>query len=926
MALPPTVVRARRPDAPALVAGVGQAVWISAAGEIETLSLADAAARLERGVVPFVCHARSLCRRLDLPRVPTLDLLELFAFVRPAKFCLPTPLGLAQALGLPVPGDRDESAMLLFQAASQLLDELAATPDDHARAIAVAMAQGGWIWGGAVVAALGGKGNDAAQPIEAFKVWKSLPAWEERGPEPAPGTLPIAPEESRSRLADLLGTDAESRPGQSDYAAEVAAAFEPRQTFGEPHFVVAEAGTGVGKTLGYLAPASLWAERNKGAVWVSTYTRNLQRQLDQELDRVFPNADDKRSKVVVRKGRENYFCLLNFDDALAQLSRPGATAAVGLGLMARWARASRDGDMVGGDFPAWLVDLVGRGATLELTDTRGECVYSACPHYDKCFIERNVRKARRAQIVVGNHALAMVQAALGGGDESAGTFLPTRYVFDEGHHVFDAADAAFAATLSGIESEDLRRWLIGAEGRRSRARGLASRLSDLVRDRPLPAASLEEVLMAARALPGRGWHQRLAGEAPLGPTEAFLAQVSRQVYARAVGAEAGYGLETDVRPPLDGLLDAAAQLEVALQRLIGPARDLVRHLRTILVNDAAQLDTAARLRLDAVARGLERRAQGRLEAWIAMLGSLRHETPPEFVDWFAVERIDGRDTDVAFHRRWLDPTQPFVEVVAKPAHGVLVTSATLRDSTGEPETDWTVAEARTGGPHLPLPPVRVAVASPFDYVARTRVLVVTDVVRTDVDQIASAYRELFLAAGGGGLGLFTAITRLRAVHARIAGPLEKAGIALHAQHVDALDAGTLIDIFRAEENSCLLGTDAVRDGVDVPGRSLRLIVFDRVPWPRPDILHKARRAAFGGRAYEERLVRLKLKQAYGRLIRRADDAGVFVMLDRQLPSRLFSAFPDGVTVQRLGLKDALAATLEFLGHRTPRLAAPATVD
>ena len=64
-----------------------------------------------------------------------------------------------------------------------------------------------------------------------------------------------------------------------------------------------------------------------------------------------------------------------------------------------------------------------------------------------------------------------------------------------------------------------------------------------------------------------------------------------------------------------------------------------------------------------------------------------------------------------------------------------------------------------------------------------------------------------------------------------------------------MDTATLVDIFRAEEHSCLLGTDAVRDGVDVPGRSLRLIVFDRVPWPRPDILHRARGASSSAAAY-----------------------------------------------------------------------------
>jgi ATP-dependent DNA helicase DinG len=126
-----------------------------------------------------------------------------------------------------------------------------------------------------------------------------------------------------------------------------------------------------------------------------------------------------------------------------------------------------------------------------------------------------------------------------------------------------------------------------------------------------------------------------------------------------------------------------------------------------------------------------------------------------------------------------------------------------------------------------------------------------------------------------------------------------------------METASLIDIFRAEADSCLLGTDAVRDGVDVPGRALRLIVFDRVPWPRPTILHRARRKAFGGKDYDDMLTRLKLKQAFGRLVRRADDSGVFVLLDPMMPSRLLGAFPPDVPVARVGLADAVAATRAF---------------
>ncbi|HYE43549.1 MAG TPA: helicase C-terminal domain-containing protein, partial [Caulobacteraceae bacterium] len=180
-------------------------------------------------------------------------------------------------------------------------------------------------------------------------------------------------------------------------------------------------------------------------------------------------------------------------------------------------------------------------------------------------------------------------------------------------------------------------------------------------------------------------------------------------------------------------------------------------------------------------------------------------------------------------------------------------------------------------------------------------------------QIAAAMRELFLASGGGALGLFTAIRRLRAVYEVLGPPLAKAGLSLYAQHVDPLEVGALVDIFRAEENSCLLGTDAIRDGVDVPGRALRLIAFDRVPWPRPDILHKARRARFGGKAYDDAVARARLSQAFGRLIRRADDKGVFVLLDAAAPTRLFAGLPPGVEIRRVGLVEAIDEVQGFLG-------------
>ena len=124
---------------------------------------------------------------------------------------------------------------------------------------------------------------DAAASNEPLKVWKRLPEWEDAAPLPPPSSHPVSEAEARSRLAAMLGPHAEQRPGQADYAGAAAAAFAPREVRGDPHLVLAEAGTGTGKTLGYLAPASVWAEKNKGAVWISTFTRHLQRQIDGEL-------------------------------------------------------------------------------------------------------------------------------------------------------------------------------------------------------------------------------------------------------------------------------------------------------------------------------------------------------------------------------------------------------------------------------------------------------------------------------------------------------------------------------------------------------------------------------------------------------------------------------------------------------------------
>lgn len=895
----------------------------------------------------LVTHASLTARRLGIApparSEDLLDVLELFAFVRPARFCAPSPTGLALALGQPEPKGPEAQASALRAAADALLRELAepAYPlREDAFTLNETLGRAGWAWSWRVAGAL------QHQPLRArqhrgsgLDVWSRLAEWEDEAPRGEAGSAPVDSESARIRLEKLLqasGLD-ETRPAQSDYAAEVAYAFSPRNEEGRPRMLLAEAGTGTGKTLGYLAPASLWAERNAGAAWVSTYTRALQRQIDRESAALWPDPAERKRKAVVRKGRENYLCLLNLQE-MVQAAQLGNGDLIGVALAARWALHSRDGDMTGGDFPGWLPSLFAVAPSQQagagnLVDRRGECVHAACPHYRTCFVEKTIRASRKADLVVANHALVMTQAAFDGARSARGlkqdgeTAALKRIVFDEGHHLFDAADSAFSACLSGQEAAELRRWIRGPEGRGRRGRGLEQRLGDLCGDNEAARKSLQDAMHAATQLPGEGVSARIApasGEVnPIGPVERFLVAALEQLRARTSesGGPGGieFGMECSLRPVADPVLETAREAAKALAAVEAPLLALSRHLEDILDDESVELDGASRARIEGALRGLDRRARMTLPGWRSMLAALDADTgepDPDFVDWLSAEAAFGRIHDVALRRHWIDPTVPLEAAVVMPSHGVLVTSATLSDPMAEDPFD--LARLRTGAARLIEPARTLKVESPFDYAENSRVIVVNDLIKDDARQTAAAMRELFLAAGGGGVGLFTAIRRLKAVYERLGPDLAKQGIPLYAQHVDPLEVGTLVDVFRAEQDSCLLGTDAVRDGVDVPGRSLRILAFDRVPWPRPDLLHKARRERFGGssaqgRAYDDALARARMAQAFGRLIRRADDKGVFVMLDAACPTRLFASLPPGTEVLRMGLAEAVELVGGFLG-------------
>lgn len=851
------------------------------------------------------------------------DILELFAFACPAVKCTPTTKDIAAFLKLPVPVNMYEEARVLFDIVKKLFQILAQF-DGEERADAASLAatmlrSGNWGWGADVLAALGQDVNRMRLTgLSGFAVWNKLSEWTDSPPAEPAGTLPVLPDEAEDRLKETLNRSIENvrkivpeaRPEQVEYARFAAAAFDPKNERGKPVCVLSEAGTGVGKTLGYLSSVGVWSEKNAGAVWISTYTRNLQRQMDEELSRLFANESLKRRRTVIRKGRENYLCLLNYAEAVGRIqTRPAS--AIALGLIARWITKTKDGDVNGGDFPSWLSHMLGERSVSELADKRGECIYAQCPHFRKCFIEKIARRTRTAKIVIANHAFVMTQLA-GAGDEQT---LPTRFVFDEAHQIFNAADGIFCEQISGLSGVEMRRRLIGTNDTNSRMKGLKRRLEDIALVSPDVASALEEVLQAAAFLPRFSVQNRLKNETPENSFETFLCAVRRQVYARNDEREKLHSLECPPAPALPEVEQSAAALKKDVDSLTKALISLRFALEKYMNDFAKDMNAYEKQRADNILRSIEKTALDVMEVWGVMLNQIVKGAPSDFVDWFEVGRNEGTEIDTGYYRHWVDPTFPFAQMLGGCAQGVLMTSATLTDKTPD-GNDWDSAMKRTGAALLNPDGTKTAsIKSPFDYESNARVFILTDVNKNDNKQVAAAARELFLASNGGALGIFTAISRLKAVYKEIKKPLNDAGLLLLAQHVDSMDLTTLLDIFKSEEESCLLGTDAVRDGIDVPGKSLRLLLFDRMPWERPTIAHKRRRIQFeenGGRDYNMMLARMKLAQGFGRLIRKKDDRGVFVMLDKAVPSEALSAFPQGTPVEKVGLREAVAQIRSFL--------------
>ncbi|MEX2182772.1 MAG: helicase C-terminal domain-containing protein [Gemmatimonadaceae bacterium] len=670
-------------------------------------------------------------------------------------------------------------------------------------------------------------------------------------------------------VAGVLGPDGpvaahlgryEDRPSQREMARLIA------QLFTRGGIGLIEAGTGVGKSLGYLVPALRWAAESGERTVVSTNTITLQEQLTtKDLPFLARALDDQPVRFALLKGWRNYVCLQRLEQARAQ----GAVlfeddASADLAALEAWAERTTDGSLA--DLPT-----APRPEVWDEVAAEGDlCTRLRCPHFDACFVFKARRHAAQADVIVVNHHLLMADIAVrrssGRWDESAVLPAYKRLVIDEGHHLEDAAAAHLGQSVT---RRGLERLFARLE---RREKGLLPALQQkLVAGRDAQSAASFD-LVTARLIPSLQ-AARQKGAAVCDLLTAWMRAQPEPVVRLAEAF--------DDDPIWAAGLDAALDDLLAEIEILG---DGLRMVRDRLESDERRTEELAPL-LNEI-RGVTRRLQASGDALRASLRSDREA--PLRVRWL---ELFGKGQNVGATAVPLDLAPVLREDLFRRVETAVVTSATLAVGDG-----FDFITRRLGLDDAELEPVTASLASPFDYPRQAMLLIPSDFPAPNVDgpghlrRTMDAASDLIEFAGGGIFILFTSHRDVR----EAARTLRERG--LEGRHPLLVHGEAprddLLRRFRDHGDAVLVGTASFWEGVDVPGRALRGMVIGRIPFRVPTepmtAAHCEAIEAAGGDAFAEYMIphaALRLKQGFGRLIRTATDRGAVVICDPRVVTK-----------------------------------------
>jgi ATP-dependent DNA helicase DinG len=652
----------------------------------------------------------------------------------------------------------------------------------------------------------------------------------------------------------------ESRPGQLVMARAV------ERALGEDRILLCEAGTGTGKTLAYLVPALLSGKK----VVVSTATRALQEQIETRDLPLIARHLGIALDVAVMKGLSNYVCLRRFDEYRRNPSSLLEARAGALSLVEAWRETTTSGDIaslrqLSESDPIWR----------EVTSSSDTRVGPGCAHFDECFVTRMKRRAESAQLVIVNHHLFFADLALRG--PHPGHVIPDydAVIFDEAHQLEDIATDFFGVRVS------------------------SSRLEALLRD-------LERVISA------------------LGASDSTLASGSSGIIGSARGAAAAFWKELGRAAEL-GLANDA---RVALERDVW-AGELARrwHELDSTLEGVAALAESTRGRLVQVTEGRLPKSPGSLADALDVAGRRTTELREQLA--IAIDGAPGRVTWVeAGAKSWVLSSSPvdvsrlFRELVFERVPAVVLTSATLatgsaagaptvEGSRPPPASPFGYLRTRLGLTDGALEVHEEVIASPFDFPNNALFYTPADLPEPGapgfLDAAAERVRELVELSDGGVFVLTTSLRSMRRLAQLLRSMLEGRTVLLQGE----APKSALLEDFRERQDAVLVATQSFWEGVDIPGRALRVVVLEKIPFAVPtDPIVRARSLrieADGGNAFMSLHVpaaAIALKQGFGRLIRTRSDAGVVALFDSRVRTksygkRLLASLPPAQRTEQL---------------------------
>ncbi len=657
--------------------------------------------------------------------------------------------------------------------------------------------------------------------------------------------------------------------------------------------LLVEAGTGTGKSMAYLLPVIAFAARNDERVVISTNTINLQEQL---FAKDIPDARSALSedfRATILKGRQNYLC---FERWTALRRRPDLTTTEIMMLVKIlvWLPQTETGDI--GELNMSDAD---RTVWSRLCSNPEICSPQRCASIGKrgCFLQYARERAAGSHITVVNHALLLSDIASGNAVIPEYRFL----VVDEAHHLETQATTqlGFNVRLRDVV-DSLDSLSLTSADKRS---GLANELGHAFRGAKIPESIKRNCEAYAQDISREVENCRAAATVFFGAIGSFL---------KANGSDnRGYDQRTRVTVALR-LKPGWKTVEESWDALAVPLSDLhaiVTQLQTVVGglggsgiaefdNLLGQMGTALRFNEDLRREG----------------SSIIAERDEDRICWGSVA-----NNEVGLHAAPLRVGPLLKDLLFDQKETSILTSATLT-------TDGSFAFIRE---NLGLESAaELQVGSPFDYASSTIVCLPTDVSEPDRPDYASMLSrsliDVCLASGGRMMVLFTAHTQLRQAYHAIKGPLESRGILVLGHGVDGTPRRHLLQAFKNNSRSILLGASSFWEGVDVIGDGLSVLAIAKLPFPVPtDPIVSARSELFTDpfSQYSVPSTILRLKQGFGRLIRSKSDRGIVICYDRRLLTKGYGkAFLRSLPPADV-IKEPLAAipriVAEFLGPTQP---------